>query len=102
VYVGYNGLLAIAEAAGIGHVGVVVVQILVAACATMALYDLGRQLGGRLAGVLAASFFIADYDIARWHLYVLTDSLPHIISPCVTPLRCPIVSIRRLRSCLRA
>jgi len=75
VYVGYNGLVAIAEAAGIGHVGVVVVQILVAACATMALYDLARQLGGRLAGVLAALFFIADYDIARWHLYVLTDSL---------------------------
>jgi hypothetical protein len=75
VYVGYNGLLAVAEAVGVGHVGVVVVQILVAACATMALYDLGRQLGGRLAGVLAAAFFVVDYDIARWHLYVLTDSL---------------------------
>ena len=75
VYVGYNGLLAIAEATGVGHLGVVVVQILAAACATMALYDLGRQIGGRLAGLLAAAFFIIDYDIARWHLYVLTDSL---------------------------
>jgi len=24
---------------------------------------------------LAAAFFVVDYDIARWHLYVLTDSL---------------------------
>jgi 4-amino-4-deoxy-L-arabinose transferase-like glycosyltransferase len=50
-------------------------QFLAAACATLALYDLGRQLGGRLAGVLAAAFFVIDYDIARWHLYLLTDSL---------------------------
>jgi 4-amino-4-deoxy-L-arabinose transferase-like glycosyltransferase len=75
VYVGYNGLLAAADAVGIGHVGVVCVQIAVAACAAMAVYDLGRQVGGRLAGVLAAVFLIVDYDIARWHLYVLTDSL---------------------------
>src|SRR4029079_18235877 len=39
VYVAFTGWLAIAEAAVVGHVGVVVVQILVAACATMALYD---------------------------------------------------------------
>ena len=84
VYVGYNGLLAIAEAAGVGHVGVVVVQIVVAACATMAIYDLARQLGGRVAGVLAAAFVIVDYDIARWHLYVLTDSLYISLAAIVT------------------
>jgi 4-amino-4-deoxy-L-arabinose transferase-like glycosyltransferase len=74
-YAGYNGLLATAEATGVGEVGVVLFQMLVAACATAALYDLGRQLGGRAAGLLAAGFFVVDYDIARWHLYLLTDSL---------------------------
>jgi hypothetical protein len=75
VYIGYNGLLAIVEAVGAGHAGMIGLQIAAAAGATMALYDLGRQTGGRLAGLLAAAFFIIDYDIARWHLYVLTDSL---------------------------
>jgi hypothetical protein len=75
VYIGYNGLLAIAESAGVGQLGVVGVQILAVACATMALYDLARTVGGRAAGCLAAAFFVVDYDIARWHLYILTDSL---------------------------
>ena len=74
-YGGYNSVLAIAEATGVGEVGVVLFQMLVAACATAALYDLGRRLGGRAAGLLAAGFFVLDYDIARWHLYLLTDSL---------------------------
>ena len=75
IYFGYNSLLAVSSAAGAGELGVIVFQFLAAVCATLALYDLGRQLGGRLAGVLAAAFFIIDYDIARWHLYLLTDSL---------------------------
>jgi 4-amino-4-deoxy-L-arabinose transferase-like glycosyltransferase len=74
-YAGYNSLLAIAETTGVGEVGVVLFQLFVAACATAALYDLGRQLGGRATGLLAAGFFVVDYDIARWHLYLLTDSL---------------------------
>jgi 4-amino-4-deoxy-L-arabinose transferase-like glycosyltransferase len=75
VYFGYNGLIALCEAGGVGQVGLILVQILVAALATLALYDLGRQLAGPLAGLLAGGFFILDYDIAQWHTYVLTDSL---------------------------
>jgi 4-amino-4-deoxy-L-arabinose transferase-like glycosyltransferase len=74
VYLGYNGLLAIAEAVGAGQLGVIAFQFLAAACAAMALYDLGRDIGGRWVGLLAAGFFVLDYDIARWHLYLLTDS----------------------------
>ena len=75
VYVGYNGLIAFCETIGVGQVGLILVQILVAALATLALYDLGRQLAGPVAGLLAGGFFILDYDIAQWHVYVLTDSL---------------------------
>jgi 4-amino-4-deoxy-L-arabinose transferase-like glycosyltransferase len=84
LYIGYNGLLAVSEAAGGGELGVIVVQFLAAACATLALYDLGRQLAGRLAGALAAAFFVIDYDIARWHLYLLTDSLYISLVPIAT------------------
>jgi hypothetical protein len=75
LYLGYNALVAMTHALGSGPSGVIAVQILVAACATAALFDLGKELGGRWAGVLAAGVFIVDYDIARWHLYLLTDSL---------------------------
>ena len=75
LYIGYNAVVAACEAIGAGEAGVMAVQIAAASLATIALYDLGRQLRGRLAGVLAGVFLIVDYDIARWHLYVLTDSL---------------------------
>jgi hypothetical protein len=83
VYIGYNSLLAVSEAAGGGQLGAIGFQFVAAVCATLALYDLGRQLSGRLAGVLAASFFVIDYDIARWHLYLLTDSLYISLVPIV-------------------
>jgi hypothetical protein len=74
-YLGYVGLVALATMAGTGLTGVVAVQIAMAALAAMAVYDLGRQLGGRLAGTLAAGVVIVDVDIAQWHAYILTDSL---------------------------
>ena len=74
-YLGYVGLVALATIAGTGLTGVVAVQIAVAAFAAMAVYDLGRQLGGRAAGLLAAGVFVVDVDIAQWHAYILTDSL---------------------------
>src|SRR5262245_27260181 len=83
-YLGYNALVALAHALGSGPSGVVAVQILVAACATAALFDLGRDLGGHWAGVLAAAVFVIDYDIARWHLYLLTDSLYISLVPIAT------------------
>ena len=43
----------------------------------MALFDLDCQLRGPIAGALAAALFVIDLDIARWHVYVLTDS-PYI------------------------
>lgn len=75
VYIGYNGLIAVCQASGVGELAVIGFHFLAAAFATLALYDIGRQIRGRLAGALAAGFFVVNYDIARWHLYVLTDSL---------------------------
>src|SRR5262249_48771368 len=36
VYVGYNGLVALCDAAGVGERGIVAIQLAVAACATVA------------------------------------------------------------------
>ncbi len=74
-YLGYVGLVALSSVAGTGLTGVVAVQLGAAALAALALFDLGRQLCGRLAGMLAAAAFIIDFDIARWHAYILSDSL---------------------------
>jgi hypothetical protein len=74
-YIGYVVLVAASRAIGAGLVGVVAVQCAAAALATIALYDLGRQVSGRVAGLVAAIAFIVDIDIAQWHAYVLTDSL---------------------------
>jgi Dolichyl-phosphate-mannose-protein mannosyltransferase len=75
LYTGYSGLIALSDALGAGDVGVIAVQVAAAALATLALYGLGRELHGIAAGVLAAGAFIIDVDIARWHAYLLTDSL---------------------------
>jgi hypothetical protein len=75
LYIGYNALLAAARALATGDVGVIAIQVAAAAVAAVAVYELGRRLAGPAAGTLAAAFVIADVDIARWHAYVLTDSL---------------------------
>jgi 4-amino-4-deoxy-L-arabinose transferase-like glycosyltransferase len=74
-YLAYCALVALAKRLGGGLNAVVVVQIVVAACAAGALYSLGKELHGRGAGLAAALLFVANPDIQRWNLYVLTDSL---------------------------
>jgi 4-amino-4-deoxy-L-arabinose transferase-like glycosyltransferase len=74
-YIGYVVVVAVSQWLGVGARGIVVFQIGVAALAAVVLYDMGRQLAGHLAGLLAAGLFVVNVDIARWHLYVLTDSL---------------------------
>src|SRR5580765_6013426 len=74
-YLGYIAVLAVSRLLGIGEKGAIIFQIGFAAQATLALYDLGRQLSGRVAGFVAAVFFIVNVDIARWNTYVLTDSI---------------------------
>ncbi len=73
-YLGYVSLVAFSESVGHDARLVVLFQLVVASLAAVALYDLGRQLSSRLAGVAAAACFIANVDIARWHVFVLTDS----------------------------
>jgi 4-amino-4-deoxy-L-arabinose transferase-like glycosyltransferase len=74
-YLGYVAVVGVCRALAIGERGVVAFQIVVAALATLAVYELGRRLSGSLAGVLAAAFFVINVDLARWHVYLLTDSL---------------------------
>lgn len=74
-YVGYISVMAVCRMLGVGERGVVVLQIAVAAAAALALYRLGSRLCGANGGVAAAAFFILNVDVARWHVYLLTDSL---------------------------
>jgi 4-amino-4-deoxy-L-arabinose transferase-like glycosyltransferase len=67
--------IALSEALTGGFIGLLVFQILVAGLACFAVYDLARRLGGVRAGVFASVLLVADLDVARFHAYVLTDSL---------------------------
>jgi hypothetical protein len=74
-YGGYMAVVAFWESVGAGLPGVVVFQIGVAAVAGAAVAALGATLGGPLAGLVGAAFVMANPDVARWHGYILTDSL---------------------------
>lgn len=83
LFLGYNSLIAIFTGIGIGEPGVIAFQFGAAALATLAAYHMARQMGGWLAGVMAAGFFVINVDIARFHTFVLTDS-PYISLVTVT------------------
>jgi 4-amino-4-deoxy-L-arabinose transferase-like glycosyltransferase len=74
-YAGYVSLIAFCRFTGTGLPGVVLIQLFFAAIAAVALYDLGRRLHGRACGLIAATLFVVNPDIARWHSFILTDSL---------------------------
>jgi len=75
LFPGYIALLAASTAAGFGAGGVVALQIVMAAVATVLLYELGRRVAYPSVGIIAAGLFVLNVDIARWHAYILTDSL---------------------------
>jgi hypothetical protein len=72
---GYVSLIALSESVGAGFAGVVGLQLACAALATFALFALADEMAGHVAGTLAAIFFVADLDLAMWHVYLLTDSI---------------------------
>ena len=75
LFPGYVALVAAAAKAGAGLTGVVLVQIVVAAVATAVIFRLGGSVSSVACGAIAASLFALNVDLARWHLFVLTDSL---------------------------
>lgn len=74
-YGGYVGVIALVQALGLGLPGVVGLQLGVAGLAGLGLARLGAALGGPPAGLVAAAVLLVNPDVARWHAYVLTDSL---------------------------
>lgn len=74
-YLGYVAVVAVCRLSGAGEKGVIILQIGIMSLATLALYDLGRQLSGHFTGLLAAFCLVANVEIARWNTYILTDSL---------------------------
>jgi len=74
-YAGYIAVVAASDWVGAGLAGVVALQLTAAAAAAVALFDLGRQLKGLVAGWVATFLFVANLDLAQWHFYVMTDSL---------------------------
>jgi hypothetical protein len=75
LYAGYIVVVAAAQEIGLGLDGVVAFQVLLAAAAAVALFDLGRTLGGPWAGLAAAGVFAVNPDFARWSVFILPDSL---------------------------
>jgi 4-amino-4-deoxy-L-arabinose transferase-like glycosyltransferase len=74
-YLGYIIVLVFLRYLHLSSLGVVSVQICLAAVAGLALYELAKHLGGRMAGLLATMLFLFNPDIFRWNLFVLTDAL---------------------------
>ena len=74
-YLGYVAVVATAFSAGAGPLSVVLFQILVGVLAAITLYDLSRELYGAHAALISSAIFILNIDIARRHVYILTDSL---------------------------
>jgi Dolichyl-phosphate-mannose-protein mannosyltransferase len=74
-YSGYIIFLVFLRYLHLSNVGVVTIQICLAAVAGLALYELAKHLAGRMAGLLAAVLFLINPDIFRWNLFVLTDAL---------------------------
>src|SRR5262245_17453921 len=72
---GYVALLVLSDAVGAGPAGVVGLQFALAALAALVLFALGHELGGPVAGTMAALFFVVDLDLAMWHVYLLSDPL---------------------------
>jgi len=74
-YIGYIVFVGILKLLGLGEAGIIAVQILVSAICVFALYDLGRRFAGESTGIIAASLYAINLDIARFTFAILTDSL---------------------------
>jgi hypothetical protein len=74
-YRGYEAIVGLITTAHLGSAGVVAFQFAAAAVAVFAVYQLGRRLHGPNAGLLAALIASANLDVARWHAFVLSNSL---------------------------
>ena len=74
-YLAFDALLALTTKAGVPDAGIIALQIVAAAVAACCTFTLANELFGMRAGLIAAAIFIFNVDLARWHAYVLTDSL---------------------------
>lgn len=75
VYFGYICLLAAVKWLALDQRVVYVIQIAASCAATVAALQLGRRVGGAIAGVVTALVWILCYDIQKWNFYLLTESL---------------------------
>lgn len=74
-YMAYIIILALLEYIGLSYDWMVAVQSAFTIGAAFALYFLGKELGGYLAGLLAAALLVENPDLAIWNAYILTDAL---------------------------
>lgn len=74
-YLGYISIVAFAEWAGLGLIGLVVLQVAAATAAAAVVFRIGVELGGLLAGAVSVVLLTLDAHSNRWHAYVLSDSI---------------------------
>lgn len=73
-YLGYISVLAFIEQAGFSQNTILIVHLILNLVAAIAIYDLGRKLGGKMTGLLTAAIFLENPDIATWNIFILADS----------------------------
>jgi len=74
-YLGYICFIAIHKFLGLNEPSIIISQVALSALVTVTIYDLGRRLAGEGAGVISASLYAVNLDIARFTFSILTDSL---------------------------
>lgn len=74
-YLGYILFVALHKFFGLGELNIIISQVVLSALVAVALYDLGRRLAGEGAGIIAASLYAVNVDLARFTFAILSDSL---------------------------
>lgn len=74
--IGYILLIALSDLTGLGLSFVIMIQLIIALCAALAVYDIARSItNSRLTGLLASLFCLVNPFITQWHLFIQTESL---------------------------
>lgn len=74
-YAGYIAFVALHQWLGLKAAAIITTQVALGAMVLVTSYDAGARLAGWIGGGLAAWLYAVNLDLARFHYYVLSDSL---------------------------
>lgn len=74
-YIGYYGLLALILLIFKTEVVMVILQVIINALSVLLVYRISEMVFSRRVAVIASLIFVFSYEIKRWSVYILTDSI---------------------------